>query len=166
LTWRDIQHLCIETARIVNPDDPDWEPTHQGRPYSYKYGYGALDAFAYVTAAQKWNLVKPQAWFQTPTIQIANGTMNKDGDMDGGEKIGPGGVRNTMLITQDMLEENNFEGLEHINVQVWISHTRRGDVEVEVVSPNGIRSILGGMRKSDRADSGYPGWLFMSVKHW
>jgi len=86
--------------------------------------------------------------------------------MDGGEKIGPGGVRNTMLITQDMLEENNFESLEHINVQVWISHSRRGDVEVEVVSPNGIRSILGGMRKSDRADSGYPGWVFMSVKHW
>ena len=40
LTWRDIQHLCIETTRMINPNDPDWERTASGRLYSYEYGYG------------------------------------------------------------------------------------------------------------------------------
>jgi kexin len=151
---------------MINPDDPDWEDTYAGRRYSYKYGFGAIDGYAYVTAAQKWKLVKPQSWIETPTIQLANGTMNKDGDMDGGQDIGPGGVRSTMTITQEMLESNNFEKLEHINVKVWITHTKRGDVEVEVVSPNGIKSVLGGTRKRDRSDTGFPGWTFMTVKHW
>ncbi|EEB95885.1 hypothetical protein MPER_05077, partial [Moniliophthora perniciosa FA553] len=35
LTWRDVQHLCVQTARMINPDDPDWEPTAEGRLYSY-----------------------------------------------------------------------------------------------------------------------------------
>ena len=166
LTWRDIQYLCIETARVINPEDPDWEKIHSGRLYSYKYGFGAIDAYAYVTAAKAWRLVKPQAWFETDTIQLANGTMDKDNLMNGGEKIVPDGIRSTMSITRDMLEKHNLEILEHIYVKVWISHTRRGDVEVEIVSPRGIKSILGGMRVLDGSDNGYRGWTFMSVKHW
>ena len=70
MAWRDIQHFCIETARMINPNDSDWERTASGRLYSYKYGYGVLDAYAFVTAAQKWELVKPQAWAITDTTQI------------------------------------------------------------------------------------------------
>jgi hypothetical protein len=42
-----------------------------------------------------------------------------------------------------------MERLEHITVRVWIEHERRGDVEVELTSPNGIVSVLA--RQSDRA---------------
>ena len=166
LTWRDVQYLCVETARKINPDDPDWEPTAVGRPYSYKYGFGVLDAHKYVTAAQAWTLVKPQAWFQTTTIQLEGGTMNKDQQYSGGQFIGPDGVISTISISKQMLVDSNFETLEHLNVKVWINHTARGDVEVEVVSPNGIKSILAKKRPQDRANTGFPGWVFMSVKHW
>jgi len=56
--------------------------------------------------------------------------------------------------------------VEHINVRVWITHKKRGDVEVELISPSGVKSILGGRRKYDVAGTGYPGWTFMTVKHW
>ncbi|KIM49344.1 hypothetical protein M413DRAFT_59902 [Hebeloma cylindrosporum] len=166
LTWRDIQYLCIETAGMINNDDPDWEPTASGRKYSYKYGYGVLDAYRYVTAAQSWKLVKPQARYATNTIQLSNGTYGADRKYYGGQFIPAGGVESKMAITKAMLESSNFETLEHINVKVWIDHTARGEVEVEIVSPNGIRSVLGGARPGDRDGSGYPGWTFMSVKHW
>ncbi len=165
LTWRDIQYLCIETARIVNPDD-DWETTATGRKYSYQYGYGALDAYEYVKAAQDWTLVGPQSWFKTHTVQLGDGTMDEEGKYSGGEAIVEGGVSSTIAVTQDMLNEHNFDKLEHINIKVWIDHARRGDVEVEVVSPNGIKSMLAGKRKSDSDKDGFPGWTFMSVKHW
>lgn len=151
---------------MVNPEDPDWEMTAVGRPFSYKYGYGTLDAYYYVTAAQSWQNVKPQAWFEIPAIQIAGGTMNILQEMSGGEPIVPGGVRSFTTVTKAMMERENFEKLEHITIKVWISHTKRGDVEVELVSPNGIKSILSAPRASDAAMSGYPGWTFMTVKHW
>lgn len=152
---------------MVNKDDPDWERTAAGRPYSYKYGFGALDAYRYVKAAQDWTLVKPQAWFETTTVVLNNGAMNSSGNFTGGQFLSvPGGLRNTISITPEMLTENNFEKLEHINVKVWIDHTRRGDVEVEILSPNGVKSVLGGKRTGDKDTTGYPGWLFMSVKHW
>ncbi|KAG1743399.1 peptidase S8/S53 domain-containing protein [Suillus lakei] len=167
LTWRDIQHLCVKTAQMINPDDPDWEPMASGQRYSYKYGFGQLNAYAYIQAAQDWQLVKPQARLHPPAMQINNGTLlAEDGAMEGGQPIIPGGVMSSFTVTQDMLDTHNFEGLEHVTVRVWISHTKRGDVEVELTSPSGIRSVLAAKRDHDRAETGFRGWRFMSVKHW
>jgi kexin len=65
-----------------------------------------------------------------------------------------------------MLMDFNFETLEHVTARVWIDHQRRGDVEVELVSPNGITSVLARQRRFDSANTGFPGWKFMSMKHW
>jgi len=72
----------------------------------------------------------------------------------------------SFTVTQDMLDTHNFEGLEHVTVRVWISHTKRGDVEVELTSPGGVRSVLAAKRDGDRDRTGFRGWRFMSVKHW
>ena len=116
-------------------------------------------------AAQTWNLVKPQARMVSHTIQLNNGTFG-NGTYQGGQFIGLDGIESTMTVTSESLLQHNFETLEHINVKVWISHTTRGEVEVEIISPNGIKSVLAGIRKVDKDTSGYPGWKFMSIKHW
>ncbi|KAF8211833.1 peptidase S8/S53 domain-containing protein [Mycena galopus ATCC 62051] len=167
LTWRDIQYLCVLTARQINKDDPDWEATAMpGRFYSYKYGYGALDAYEYIKAAKTWTVVNPQVWFTSPTIQLEGGTMLEAEKYSGGTFIGEGGVSSSITVTREMVRDNNLDKLEHINVKVWIDHGKRGDVEVELRSPNGIRSMLAGKRTGDKATTGYPGWTFMSAKHW
>ena len=51
--------------------------TASGRLYSYKYGYGVLDAYAFVNAAQNWELVKLQFWVITNTTQLGGGKMPK-----------------------------------------------------------------------------------------
>jgi len=134
--------------------------------FSYKYGYGALDGYSYVMAAQTWELVKPQAWVHFPAVQLAGGAMTSSEVMSGGEYIIHGGLTSSITVTAENLKAHNFETLEHITVRVWIEHTRRGDVEVELVSPNGIKSVLAATRKDDSARTGFPGWRFMSVKHW
>jgi kexin len=161
-----VQHLAVRTAVQVNPDDKDWEQTAQGRYYSYKYGYGALNGYAYVMAAKEWKLVKPQAWLEIPPVQINNGTMDLEDNMSGGEVITKEGVKSTIEVTNVMLTGANLETLEHITVKVWIQHTRRGDVEVEIVSPGGVKSVLAAKRSYDTATTGFPGWRFMSIKHW
>ncbi|KAH8980370.1 peptidase S8/S53 domain-containing protein [Lactarius hatsudake] len=166
LTWRDLQHLTVRTAEVINTDDPDWDKTASGRLFSYKYGYGRLNGYEFVTAAQNWQLVKPQAWLELPAVQVGNGSSTLTGEMSGGLPIVPGGVTSTITITQEDLERNNLESLEHLTVRVWITHDRRGDVEVEVISPKGVKSILAARRLVDTNKDGYPAWRFMSVKHW
>ena len=156
----------MRTAVHVNPDDPDWEMTAAGRPFSYKYGYGSINGVEFVKAAQKWELVKPQAWVDLPVVQLKDGAMDVFQAPSGGEDIVTGGVTSTIEVTRDMLSSNNFEKLEHITIKVWITHTRRGDVEVELVSPKGIKSVLAAKRYQDAANTGFPGWTFMTVKHW
>ncbi|CCO31048.1 hypothetical protein BN14_05082 [Rhizoctonia solani AG-1 IB] len=86
--------------------------------------------------------------------------------MSGGRPIPQGGVTSEVEVTAQMLRDRNFEKLEHITVKVWITHGRRGDVEVELVSPKGIKSVLAGQRKYDQDEKGFPGWRFMTLKHW
>ena len=56
--------------------------------------------------------------------------------------IGPDGRKDSIEITTAMLLDNNLQTLEHIDIRVWINHPRRGDVMVEPISPNGIKSVL------------------------
>ncbi|WVF65893.1 hypothetical protein IAT40_000630 [Kwoniella sp. CBS 6097] len=221
LTWRDFQHLAVRTAVYFNDDDPDWEKTAAGRMFSYKYGYGKLDAGLYVEAAEQWKLVKPQAWFDSPAVYLpttegpavvsppasdqpgppiqeggpsrrqadtptAEGETSSEGQSDGtndeqgeipptnpppvvvptGSYITEEGITSTYEVTQEMLNDANLERLEHITVRVWIDHQRRGDVECEIASPNGVTSVLSRQRRFDEAETGFPGWKFMSLKHW
>ena len=151
---------------MINPEDPDWERTASGRLFSYKFGYGVLDAYAFVTAAQNWKLVKPQARIITNTTQLGGGKMAKKHEYKGGLPIGSKGIKDSIEITTAMLLANNLETLEHIDVRVWIDHPRRGSVMVDIVSPNGIKSVLANTRADDSAKTGFPGWRFMTIKHW
>ena len=37
---------------------------------------------------------------------------------------------------------------------------------VDLVSHNGIKSVLAETRVDDEAKTGFPGWRFMTIKHW
>ncbi|KDE03993.1 hypothetical protein MVLG_05562 [Microbotryum lychnidis-dioicae p1A1 Lamole] len=154
LTWRDMQHLCVQTAVQINPQDPDWQMTATGRYFNHKYGFGKLDAYALVERARTIPLAKPQAWWASPEISV------------GAIHITPQGIVSIFDVTQDDLKQHNFEKTEHVTVTVHIEHTKRGNVEIELTSPKGMKSVLARPRRFDDAQTGYPGWVFMSVKHW
>jgi kexin len=161
-----MQHLSVRTAVQINPADPDWEKTAHGRPFSYKYGFGVLDAYAFVAAARTWKSVAPQTRLAAPHVQLANGTMNVLDEMAGGTRLTREGVVSRTTVTRAMVAAANLAQLEHVTAKVWIQHARRGDVEVELVSPAGVRSVLAAKRSRDAAATGFPGWRFMTVKHW
>ncbi|GAA5868481.1 hypothetical protein JCM8547_006287 [Rhodosporidiobolus lusitaniae] len=164
LTWRDMQHLCVRTAVQINPNDPDWQMTPSGKPYNHKYGFGKLDAWAIVEAAKTWDLVKPQAWWNSPTATPSL-TPNQAAT-GGGARVTAEGVTAKIVVKRGELKESNFEKLEHITVTVWIEHQKRGNLEVELVSPGGMKSILARPRRFDDSADGMMGWVFMTVKHW
>ena len=54
LTWRDVQHLVVRTARHANLDAADWVTNGVGRNISHSFGYGLMDAVAMVRMAKDW----------------------------------------------------------------------------------------------------------------
>lgn len=155
LSWRDMQYLAMDTAVPVNLDSGDWQDTTIGKKFSHTYGYGKLDSYAIVEAAKTWKNVKPQAWFYSPWIHVNQAIPQ-------GDK----GVAVSFEVTEDMLKEANLQRLEHITVTMNVEHGRRGDLSVDLISPNKIVSHLSVTRKYDDSADGYDDWTFMSVAHW
>jgi kexin len=156
LTWRDMQYLAMDTAVPVNEDmDGEWQTTTIGKKYSHTFAYGKIDSYGLVEAAKTWKNVKPQAWFYSPWIHV-----NEDipqGDV---------GLSVSFEVTPDMLKEANLERLEHVTVTMNVEHTRRGDISVDLISPNKVVSHLAVTRRLDSTAAGYDDWTFMSVVHW
>lgn len=57
MTWRDVQHLIVNTAKITSPLDEGWKSNGAGYHFNHKFGFGRLDANAMVDAAEKWKNV-------------------------------------------------------------------------------------------------------------
>lgn len=155
LTWRDIQYLCVETAVPIHLDDTEWQDTTIGKKFSHTFGYGKMDAWQFIEAAKTWVSVKPQAWYHSPWLSVQH-------DIPEGDQ----GLASSFDITPDMLNKANLERLEHVTITMNINHTRRGDLSVELRSPQGLISHIATTRPNDNYKGGYEDWTFMSVAHW
>ncbi|RIA85868.1 peptidase S8/S53 domain-containing protein [Glomus cerebriforme] len=155
LTWRDMQYLQLMSAVPFNLKEPEWDRNAAGRLFSHKYGYGLLDAYRIVQNAKIFKNLGPQVFLEMPIIKV-----NKQIPMD------TKGIVNSVQVTQSELDDAKFGRLEHVTVTVNIQHTRRGDILVDLISPNGIISHLGTPRMYDEHRGGLSNWTFMSVKHW
>ena len=124
-----------------------------------------LDAYDFVLAAKTWQPVRQQRWIETHTYQFGEGVFYDDTAYSG-TPLSKEGVWHAVVITQDRVNENSFDILEHVQVKVWVHAERRGDIEVALTSPSNVVSALGVRRPNDHSPDGLMGWTFMSVKHW
>lgn len=155
LSWRDMQYLTLKTAVPVNLDDDDWVETATGAKYNHKYGYGKLDAYAMVRAAETFEKLKPQAWYHSPVLTVNHQIPE-----------GETGLRTEIVITKEQLEAANLDHVEQITVTMNAKHPVRGEMSVDLVSPSGLVSNIATARKPDISKEGYKDWKFMTVKHW
>jgi kexin len=155
LSWRDVQYLVIEAAVPIHLDDGDWHETKIGKKFSHTFGYGKMDTWQFIEAAKAWKSVKPQAWYHSPWLSVQH-------EIPQGDQ----GLASSFDVTAAMLETANLERLEHVTVTMNIKHMRRGDLSVELRSPEGIVSHIATTRRYDEAQAGYDDWTFMSVVHW
>ncbi|CAG8464667.1 11321_t:CDS:2 [Ambispora leptoticha] len=155
LTWRDMQYLALTSAVPFDLGDDDWSMTAAGRYFSHKFGYGKIDAYKIVRNARTFKNLEPQTSIETEIINI-NQRIPMDDE----------GLLSSVEVFQSQLDSVNFSRLEHVTVTVNIDHTRRGDIEVDLISPKLVRSKLAFPRRFDVHRAGLENWTFMSVKHW
>ncbi|TPX31557.1 hypothetical protein SmJEL517_g05142 [Synchytrium microbalum] len=156
LTWRDVQYLIVNAATPFNLTYPDWQPSyHPDRKYATKFGFGKLDANRIVQMAKTWKNVGPNTILTSPVSWIE---LNLPQDQ--------AGVSNTITIDDALIKEAGLLRIEHVQVVVSISHSKRGEVEAKLTSPNKIVSYLAERRSGDVSNAGFKNWTFMTVKHW
>ncbi|PVH69938.1 hypothetical protein DL98DRAFT_505120 [Cadophora sp. DSE1049] len=155
LTWRDMQYLVMNTALPIDLETGEWQTTTIGKKFSHTFGYGKIDTWATIEAAKTWKNVKPQAYFYSPWIHVNQAIPQ-----------GEEGLAVSFEVTPQMLQDANLERLEHVTVTMNIDHTKRGDLSVELISPDKIVSHIAVTRRLDTAPEGYVDWTFMSVVHW
>ena len=145
----------MHTAAHIDDESVHWQETAIGKKFSHTFGYGKVDSYALVEKAKTWDLVKPQAWFFSPWLHVKK-------PIPEGKK----GLSVEFEVTKEMLKEANLERVEHVTVTMNVNHTRRGDLSVDLISPEKVVSHIATDRQDDEEAAGYENWTFMSVAHW
>ncbi|NXQ59964.1 PCSK4 convertase, partial [Anthoscopus minutus] len=149
LTWRDLQHLIIRASKPAHLQAEDWAENGVGRRVSHYYGYGLLDAGLLVQAATTWTGTRPQEKCSVQALQV------------------PRDIGSGLTISMDVSScSESIRSLEHVQVQLSLSYSRRGDLVVALSSPMGTKSTLVTLRPYDTSQDGYKDWTFMSTHFW
>ncbi|MFN7022036.1 MAG: S8 family serine peptidase [Phycisphaerales bacterium] len=152
LTWRDVQHVLIRSARQVNPADPSWTFNASGtgstRRFSELFGFGAIDAGAAVTLAQSWINRPPQTSITPPAVALDAPIPDNN----------PAGVSSSVQVTGQML-------VERAQVTLNIPHASIGQLRITLTSPGGTQALLAGPR-FDTALNGYNNFTFSPARFW
>ncbi|KAF1654439.1 Furin, partial [Aptenodytes patagonicus] len=152
LTWRDMQHLVVQTSKPAHLNANDWVTNGVGRKVSHSYGYGLLDAGAMVSLAKNWTTVGPQ---RKCVIDVL--TEPKD--------IGKR-LEVRRKVDACLGKANYISRLEHVQARLTLSYNRRGDLAIHLVSPMGTRSTLLAARPHDFSADGFNDWAFMTTHSW
>ncbi|MCH2100375.1 MAG: S8 family serine peptidase [Planctomycetes bacterium] len=147
LTWRDVQHVLVHSARKCDPNQSNWSQNGSGHDINYNYGFGAADAGAATALAATWNNVSAEQVYNSGTINY--GQQIPDNDENG--------------LQFNINVPDNFT-IEHVELILNVDHNTIGDLRIRVTSPAGTKSaftVPRGDTKNDLND-----YIFTSVRSW
>eukprot|EP00536_Pseudo-nitzschia_multiseries_P016213 jgi/Psemu1/220597/e_gw1.1049.6.1 len=159
LSWRDVQGILARTSRRVEQDTQDTTAVVNGAGFWHSnwYGFGVVDAKAAVEAALDWSLY-PEELQAIGISGNENAVLSQDSEdeylstiaLDPGQDGYP----------TDFVAESTVVLLD-------LSHYNRGDLEIELESPAGTKSLLTpGKRPEDTQLTEDQRWKLMTVRNW
>ncbi|XP_013878840.1 furin-like protease kpc-1 [Austrofundulus limnaeus] len=155
LTWRDVQHLIANTAKIPDPKEPGWTINAAGYHVHHRYGFGLLDAGL---------MVQQAALFHTVALQRK---CTQEVTFHSARFFSPGGQARISIQSEGCRgKSNEVNALEHVQVTVSINAVCRGDLSISLESPGGTVSLLLDTRPNDASAAGLKNWTLMTVHCW
>jgi subtilisin-like proprotein convertase family protein len=147
LTWRDVQHVLINSARKCDISNPAWSLNSAGCWLHYDYGFGAVDAGAAVALAQSWTSVGPEYLIDSASIPV--GVTIPDNNSNG--------VQKEIFIADTLL-------IEHVELVMNVNHSYVGDLDIRIISPTGTVSQL--TEERNDSNNNLYNYTLSSVRHW
>eukprot|EP00123_Amoebidium_parasiticum_P007437 comp18124_c1_seq1/m.18813 comp18124_c1_seq1/g.18813 ORF comp18124_c1_seq1/g.18813 comp18124_c1_seq1/m.18813 type:complete len:698 (-) comp18124_c1_seq1:43-2136(-) len=153
LTWRDMQHLIVQTANHIHPDDDSWVTNAAGHRVSTRFGFGLLNARSMVENAKNFRTVLPFSATSAPAIHMTEAIS---------EGTGSPAIQRTYVSPH----ANTVARIEHVTVRATIDHQQRGDLELTLISPGGTSVQLLTARPRDDSTKGFVDWTFSTIHLW
>ncbi|HLO49799.1 MAG TPA: S8 family serine peptidase, partial [Kamptonema sp.] len=160
LSWRDVQHILVETAQQNDIYDGDWHKNGAGYLVNHKYGFGAINPLEAVKKAADW----------TPVDREERVTANYE--LKNVNEPIPNGGEETKLSSTIMIDEDI--NVEKVEVGFDIQHKDWNKLTVRLKSPDGTESYLlhplpesiNTNNNSQSAPQSSTPWLFTSNRDW
>ena len=152
LNWRDVKEIYIRSATKNDSGDSDWARNGAGFWFNHKYGAGLINASDAVRLAKNWSNLGTMTSVSVPLSSLP--ATIRDNNSSGLVKY---------------FDTRSLSGLrvEHATVTTDISHPSRGELEIQLTSPDGTTSRLAEKHTSYAADpADYPDWTFSTVHNW
>jgi subtilisin-like proprotein convertase family protein len=152
LNWRDVKEIYIRSATKNDSGDSDWARNGAGFWFNHKYGAGLINASDAVRLAKNWSNLGTMTSVSVPLSSLP--ATIRDNNASG-------------LIKY--FDTRSLSGLrvEHATVTTDITHPSRGELEIQLTSPDGTTSRLAEKHTSYPADpADYPDWTFSTVHNW
>ncbi|KAI5643877.1 subtilase family domain-containing protein [Phthorimaea operculella] len=153
LTWRDVQHLIVWTSEYAPLSaNPGWQINGVGLRFDIRFGFGLMNAGALVAASLNWTTVpnKHICRVEVPPLNTIEAALNSKDP-----------VKILIKVTDCIV---NY--MEHVELVVNLRYTRRGALEIYLISPEGTKIQLLGPRPNDVSKAGFVNWPLMSVGTW
>ena len=148
LGWRDVQEILIRSATQTDPTNNEWRTNKAGFKFNPNFGAGRVNAGAAVTLATNWaNLATMTS---TNSEQAGLNVAITDNDTTGVS-------RSFDLSTSNLRVEQAI-------VTVDITHAKRGDLVINLVSPAGTISPLAELHNDTNPN--YEAMTFRSTFNW
>jgi len=153
LNTRMAKHLMVRTCKVVDATDSTaqsaggWKTNAAGRKFNQNYGFGLVDADALCTEARKYSGVTAMQTEATGTVTV--GASIPDGSTTG--------ISRTFSMVQTT-------PLEEVLATIQLTHPRRSDLSIYLISPSGTSSRL---KYPTGADTGADlSWTFCTNAFW
>ena len=149
LSYRDIEHILVQTAADTNPADPDWVTNDAGHTVNHKFGHGVIDAEAAVALASTFQSVGPELALMGGTATVGQTIPD----------LNVNGLTSTISVTENL-------NIEWVEVEFDSTHTASQDLQVVLTAPSGTESVLVEQRGLFFRAADYDDYLFTSARHW
>ncbi|KAL7676452.1 hypothetical protein ACOME3_002704 [Neoechinorhynchus agilis] len=151
LTYRDVMHLIVKTARKPNKNDELWFKNAAGHMVHRYIGFGTLDAGEMVKHGRTWQHV--------PSRKHCNRFV----PVDAIKKT----ENNTIFIRWKFrLADCAIKKIEHATLRLSVQTDYRGGTRIDITSPLGTPSTLLNFRWLDLNDEGIKQHPFTTNRCW
>ena len=147
LTYRDVQHVLVHSARTNDASDSDWIINGGGHDVNHKYGHGAIDAGLAVHIARNWTNVNQEYNWSSGELDVSQSIPDNTAS----------GLSESVTVDAGLL-------VESVEIRFDADHTYRGDLEITLTSPDGTKSRLA--EKHEDNNNNFNEWVFSSMLHW
>ena len=152
LNWRDVKEIYIRSATRNDASDSDWSRNGAGFWFNNKYGAGLINASDAVRLAKNWSNLGTMTSVSIPLSSLP--ATIRDNNASG-------------LIKYFDTRSLSALRVEHATVTTDITHPSRGELEIQLTSPDGTTSRLAEKHTSYAANpADYPDWTFSTVHNW